>query len=679
MILASSVLTALVSGDFAYPAILCMLGLLGLQRRLTWDIKPEKRVITSLLLLLLAIMFAFHYRYGSSAGHAVGEQAAAVAWQTIARYFLASMILTLFLGSPDRLPFSLGLFHVAVTISAGQVLLLDDLYVAFRLSELLSVILVVLYIAAGGGAMDRPIPQRRARRSRQLAFALILLVTANCGWIASSILYRHVEVLNYLPVWFWRGASNLDSSTGGQFHVGFSTSGELSSVLMIKGDQDPTPMLSIKCDRSPGYLRARSFETYLDSKWLDRSNEEPVQPDNGPFGMYIVGRRNLFRLDNRDTSYCSYMTIRHESELADALFTPLGTVTLNAPLPLLLCADDGIVRTRNLRVGLNYEIAYSRAIYRKPPTSVQVRQMLDIPKQLESDIRQLSSRIFAGRTTTIKKIDAVVRHFRTNYTYFLGVDAPSDRDKLAYFLLEESVGYCEYFASGAAILLRMAGVPTRYVTGFVVTEKHPDGELWVARNMDAHAWVEAWDTERKQWTIVEATSEQNLGMISAVEQLEKLRGGSGTFLGQLLQAIYQYGLLGLPSWLYESYGISGGLFLPAAFLSAALGLALFRRYKRMKYGVPAQSDAAANPRLAPLHRMLAKMDRKVKAAGHHRDFGETLHAFSGRLRTRDGDDGLWTGISDWYLEYANLRYCRAINSERLHQLNQQTQALHDSL
>ena len=102
MILASSVLTALVSGDIAFPAILCMLGLLGLQRRFLLDVAPEKRVITSLLLLLLAIMFALHYRYGSSIGRATGEQAASIAWQTIARYFLASMILTLFLGIHTR-------------------------------------------------------------------------------------------------------------------------------------------------------------------------------------------------------------------------------------------------------------------------------------------------------------------------------------------------------------------------------------------------------------------------------------------------------------------------------------------------------------------------------------------------------------------------------------------------
>ena len=45
MLLTSSVLTAFASRDIAYPAILCILGLLGLQRRFTWDIKPERRVI----------------------------------------------------------------------------------------------------------------------------------------------------------------------------------------------------------------------------------------------------------------------------------------------------------------------------------------------------------------------------------------------------------------------------------------------------------------------------------------------------------------------------------------------------------------------------------------------------------------------------------------------------------
>jgi len=671
MILASSLLTWAVSGDIAFPAILCMLGLLGLQRRFIWDVAPEKRIVTSLLLLLLAIMFALHYRYGSSSSRATGEQAAAIAWQTIARYFLASMILTLFLGSPRRLPFSLGLFHVAVTISAGQVLLLDDRYVAFRLSELFSVIMVVLYIALAHRGPDMPVPERIGRMSRRLAFGLILLVTINCGWIASSILYRHVEVLNYLPLWFWSGVTALDNRTSGQSHVGFSTSGELSSVLMMKGEQDDTPALSIKSDGSPGYLRAKTFEAYLrsDSEWIDRSTTKTVYPEQVDFG------RKLFRFDKRDLSKCRNMTIRHESDLGDAVFTPLGTVSVEAALPSLKLGEDDVVHARNAaHSGLYYELAYTKSVYRKPP--IQEDQMLHVPTQLRADVGHIASRIFAGCSTTSEKIDAVVQYFQTNYTYFLGLPIPRGRDKLTHFLLEEETGYCEYFASGAAILLRLAGVPTRYVTGFLVSYKDDLTGLWIARNMDAHAWVEAWDKELRQWRIVEATAGEDMNMVSAAEELERLRGGSGAILRQFLQTLYQYGLFGMPSWLFESFGLVGGLLLPAILFGAALCLAWLRRRKRKGFDHEARPGTVKSPELVILHKMLARMDRKVKAAGHRRDVGETLSAFSQRLRKRDSGNGIWTRISDWYLEYANLRYCRAICSKRLQQL---TGRLHDSL
>jgi hypothetical protein len=646
MLLTSSVLTALVSGDIAYPTILCMLGLLGLQRRFTWDIKPERKVITSLLLLLLAIMFSLHYRHASSPGRVAYVQAAAVAWQTIARYFLASMILILFLGSPERLPSSLGLFHVAVTISAGQVLLLDDMYITFRLSELFSVILVVLYAAAAHGPVDTPIPKPMGRlRSKAaateryisipycfrkkagvLAFSLILLITANCGWIMSSMLYRHVEVLNYLPVWFWRGRVTLESKTDGVSLLGFSTSGRLSSMLLIKGDQDPTPALSIRCDGSPGYLRARAFEVYRQSEWHDLSYREAIFPEqNKPFGMYFVGRTNVFRLDERDASNRKYMTIRHEARFADAVFTPLGTSFLEAPLNLLLRDDDDIVYAPKFRSGLNYRIAYAKSAYQKPPTGVQGRRMLNIPNQIDQRIHQLAGRIFAGCSTTTE-----------------------------------------------------AGVPTRYVTGFLVTEKDEQGELWVARNMDAHAWAEAWDQERKQWTIVEATVQEDLAAAPVAEELEHMGGGIGTF-GQLLQALYQYGLFGVLSWLFESHGLLAGLVLLMSLLGGVLSLALLRYYNRKKPKGLTQTRAVRNPGLATLHKMLTRMDRKVKARGPRRGLSETLHAFSQQLRTRDLGDGLWTRISDWYLEYANLRYCRTVSSKRLQKLQQLAQGLQDSL
>jgi hypothetical protein len=86
-----------------------------------------------------------------------------------------------------------------------------------------------------------------------------------------------------------------------------------------------------------------------------------------------------------------------------------------------------------------------------------------------------------------------------------------------------------------------------------------------------------------------------------------------------------------------------------------------------------------NPELMTLHKMLNKMDRKVKAAGSQRHFNEPLHAFSKQLRQRESGGGLWTRISDWYLAYANLRYCREISSRRLQELQQLYRGLRDSL
>ncbi len=65
------------------------------------------------------------------------------------------------------------------------------------------------------------------------------------------------------------------------------------------------------------------------------------------------------------------------------------------------------------------------------------------------------------------------------------------RQPVAEFLFEKKKGYCEYFASAAAVLLRLQGIPTRYVRGFTVREANRIGGHYVVREADAHAWIEA--------------------------------------------------------------------------------------------------------------------------------------------------------------------------------------------
>ena len=65
---------------------------------------------------------------------------------------------------------------------------------------------------------------------------------------------------------------------------------------------------------------------------------------------------------------------------------------------------------------------------------------------------------------------------------------PTDADFVLYFLEESNRGYCVHFASATVMLLRMQGIPARYVTGYSVKG---EADQWITvTEDDAHAWVE---------------------------------------------------------------------------------------------------------------------------------------------------------------------------------------------
>jgi hypothetical protein len=77
-------------------------------------------------------------------------------------------------------------------------------------------------------------------------------------------------------------------------------------------------------------------------------------------------------------------------------------------------------------------------------------------------------------------------------------------DPVESFLFETRAGHCEYFASATALLLRAAGVPTRYVNGYLGGEWNDIGHYVAVRDNRAHSWVEAFVTGAG-WVRVDAT------------------------------------------------------------------------------------------------------------------------------------------------------------------------------
>lgn len=99
----------------------------------------------------------------------------------------------------------------------------------------------------------------------------------------------------------------------------------------------------------------------------------------------------------------------------------------------------------------------------------------------------------AGRTSSpYAAVVALEAWFRSTggFTYSEQPGATPGLPPLAGFIIDTKTGYCQHFAGGMALMLRLLGIPARVAAGFVPGQ-YRDG-VWDVTDHDAHAWVEVW-------------------------------------------------------------------------------------------------------------------------------------------------------------------------------------------
>jgi protein-glutamine gamma-glutamyltransferase len=102
-------------------------------------------------------------------------------------------------------------------------------------------------------------------------------------------------------------------------------------------------------------------------------------------------------------------------------------------------------------------------------------------------------------------ITAVLRWFREDEFEYSLMTGPLGRHGADEFLFDLKSGYCEYYASAFAILMRAAGIPTRIVTGYQGGFWSEAGQYLLVRQSDAHAWTEVW-LEDSGWVRIDPTA-----------------------------------------------------------------------------------------------------------------------------------------------------------------------------
>ncbi|HEX6445838.1 MAG TPA: DUF3488 and transglutaminase-like domain-containing protein [Streptosporangiales bacterium] len=122
--------------------------------------------------------------------------------------------------------------------------------------------------------------------------------------------------------------------------------------------------------------------------------------------------------------------------------------------------------------------------------SVVVRPYLEVPSDLPSEVRKTARDVTKDATTRYRKALALQNWFTDlgGFTYSTDVRGSSTGALLQF--LHDRRGYCEQFAGAMAVMARTLGIPSRVAVGF--TQGTRDGDKWVVRGRDAHAWPELW-------------------------------------------------------------------------------------------------------------------------------------------------------------------------------------------
>jgi len=143
-------------------------------------------------------------------------------------------------------------------------------------------------------------------------------------------------------------------------------------------------------------------------------------------------------------------------------------------------------------------------------------------------VQKLTTAVVRDATTSYDKAVTLQKFFRSaeqNFVYDLSASTPAPGgDQLEAFLRGRH-GFCEQYATAMAVMLRVAGVPSRVAVGFTPGEIL-QGNTHSVTTSDAHAWPEAWFAGAG-WVRFEPTPPQSTAVVPgySVPAVGSLPGG----------------------------------------------------------------------------------------------------------------------------------------------------------
>ena len=295
-----------------------------------------------------------------------------------------------------------------------------------------------------------------------------------------------------------------------------------------KPNPDGTPVMQVSTPRTV-YLRGVILNEYTGRNWRNTTGGRRYLRQSP---RLAPERAALFDEDlppmTVRNSLCDPATVsvRMLSDSASTLFVPQRVRDLNPGGDLVpyFSNSSELFITRNLKAGDTYSVSAPLFMAGDPGlgTLIEVCSTLDdsrydrvidtytaLPDHLEEPVYALARDAASVASSPYDKALAIQSWLSRSFRYTLDVEyQPANLDFVTSFLLYTKEGYCTYFASAMTVLCRMAGLPARYVEGYLA-EPNEYGEALVT-GLSAHAWTEVY-FKGFGWLTFDATPHNHSG------------------------------------------------------------------------------------------------------------------------------------------------------------------------
>lgn len=244
----------------------------------------------------------------------------------------------------------------------------------------------------------------------------------------------------------------------------------------------------------PALLWEASYNTFSGSQWMNTHQ---------PFGPASLADESIWDLTPPPHPEGQQIILEQNIERERGLIArPRNSFRLVSPSLFELERNPaGTLRALDCAPVVTGTYSYNQTPLE---TDLPAQRNTIVPKSESHVLNTVSSAIWDENDTAEEKLEKLETFFLTNFTYSLQlIDEDRFQSVLENFLLSSRKGHCELFATATTLLLRTAGIPTRYITGYAVEEFSELEDRYVVRARHAHAWCEAYVNGK--WIVVDNT------------------------------------------------------------------------------------------------------------------------------------------------------------------------------